>query len=104
MMAEQDVGRPRESRRRSVLELHLDVLRVIRDGTRKPTHIMYGANLSWNPMHRILRSLVSQGLIREVDVSGDRDGRSSRSYEITRKGEKVVGYINRSVELMGIDY
>lgn len=100
MMAKQDVGWLRATRRRSRLGIYLEVLGIIRGGTCKPTRIMYEANLSWNPMRGILESLVSQGLVREIDVGGGRDGRSSRRYEITRKGENVVGYFRRGRDLL----
>ena len=89
-----------QSRRRSRLEIYLDILRVISDGTDKPTRIMYGANLSWKPTARILGSMVSQGLISEIDTSNDRDRRSKRRYEITPKGENVARYFRRGREFL----
>ena len=44
-------------RRRSKLEVYLDVLWTIKNGTRKPTRIMYESNLSWKPLQRTLDSL-----------------------------------------------
>ncbi len=82
------------SRRRSKLEIYVEVLSVIKGGTSKPTRIMYEANLSWKPVQSVLRSLVAQGLIEEVDTTErrGRDKRSSRLYDITQKGEDVVKY------------
>jgi len=91
------------TRRRSKLEIYLDVLWIIKDGTRKPTRIMYGANLSWKPLQRILNSMVSQDLIREVDVRGGRDKRTSRCFEITQKGENVIKYFNRAKDLLELE-
>ena len=90
------------TRRRSKLEIYLDVLWIIKNGTRKPTRIMYGANLSWKPLKQILSSLVSQGFIREVDVRDSRDKRTSTCYEITQKGENVVKYFHRAKELLDL--
>ena len=91
------------TRRRSKLEIYLEVLWIIKDGTRKPTRIMYGANLSWKPLHQILRSMVSQGLIKEIDTRDSRDKRTSRHYEITQKGENVVKYFNRAKSLLELE-
>jgi len=55
---------------------------------------MYQANISWQPLIRVLRSMRSQGLVREVDTreEGRRDKRTSKVYEITMKGENVIKY------------
>lgn len=91
------------ARRRSKLEIYLDVLWTIKSGTRKPTRIMYGANLSWKPLQRILNSMVDQGLVREVQPRGKRDKRSSVTYEITQKGENVVRYFNGAKNLLELE-
>lgn len=91
------------TRRRSKLEIHLDVLWIIKNGTKKPTRIMYGANLSWKPLQRILQSMVSQDLIREIDAQSNRDKRTSIFYEITQKGENVVKYFNRAKDLLELE-
>lgn len=89
--------------RRSKLEIYLDVLWAIKKGTRKPTRIMYEANLSWKPLQRILKSMISQGLIFEFDASGERDKRTSNVYEITQKGENIVNYFNRGKEFLKLE-
>jgi len=91
------------TRRRSKLEIYLDVLWIVKNGTRKPTRIMYGANLSWKPLQRILQSMVSQGLIRELETLENRDKRTNRCYEITQKGENVVRYFNRAKDLLQLE-
>ena len=91
------------TRRRSKLEIYLDVLWIIKNGTRKPTRIMYGANLSWKPLQRILNSMVSQGLIREVDTTDNRDKRTNTCFEISQKGENVVKYFNRAKDLIELE-
>ncbi len=81
--------------RRSKLEIYLEVLQVIKGGTSKPTRIMYNANLSWQPLMQMLNSLISQDLIREIDLTLEgrkRDKRTSRLYEITMKGEQLMRY------------
>ena len=51
--------------RRSKLEIYLDVLWIIKNGTKKPTRIMYGANLSWKPLMKNLEFMIKQGLLRK---------------------------------------
>ncbi len=63
---------------------------------------MYSANISWQPMMQMLNSLISQDLIREIDVSLEgrkRDKRTSRLYEITMKGERVIRYFKEAKDL-----
>lgn len=86
--------------RRSKLEIFIDVLMIIKNGTNKPTNIMYGANLSWKPMQKILHSMVSHGILREIDTRDDHDKRTIKCYEITQKGEKVIKYFNRRKSLI----
>ncbi len=91
--------------RRSKLEIYLEVLQIIKGGTSKPTRIMYNANISWQPLMRVLGSMMKQGLVREIDVSDTgrkRDRRTTKIYEITMKGEQVVRYFKGAKEL-GID-
>jgi len=81
--------------RRSKLEIYLEVLNIIKSGVSKPTRIMYQANISWQPLVRILSSMVSQELIEQIDTSElgrKRDKRTSKIYNITMKGEKVIRY------------
>ncbi len=91
------------TRRRSKLEIYLDVLRVIKGGVRKPTRIMYGANLSWKPLQQVLQSLLDQGLIIEIDVSDGGDKRTTKHYEITQKGENVLRYFDRARRLIELE-
>lgn len=87
--------------RRSKLEIYLEVLQIIKSGTSKPTRIMYQANISWQPLMRVLGSMISQGLVNEIDttsVGRRRDKRTSRIYEITMKGEQVLKYFKGAKE------
>jgi predicted transcriptional regulator len=81
--------------RRSKLEIYLEVLNIIKNGTYKPTRIMYQANISWQPLMRVLGSMISQGLVDETDMKKQnrkRDKRTSKIYRITLKGEQVIRY------------
>ncbi len=91
--------------RRSKLEIYLEVLQIIKGGTSKPTRIMYNANISWQPLMRVLGSMMNQGLVREIDVRDTgrkRDKRTTKIYEITMKGEQVVRYFS-GAKALGID-
>ena len=89
---------------RGAFEIRMDVLRIVQK-EKKPTRIMYGANLSWNPLQRVLEELAEAGLIRAIDadrvVRTRKDRRTRYLYELTPKGEKVLaGYeqINRTLK------
>ncbi len=79
----------------------MEVLQIIKGGTSKPTRIMYQANISWQPLMKVLGSMVSQGLVSEIDTTSmgrRRDKRTSKIYEITMKGEQVLKYFKGAKE------
>jgi predicted transcriptional regulator len=87
------------SARRSKFEIYVDVLIEIKNGSQKPTKIMYGANLSWKPLQQILKSLVQQNLI--IEFEGTRkDKRTKSRYQLTNKGENVVRYFIKARNLV----
>ena len=90
-------------RRRSKLEVYLDVLWTIKSGTQKPTRIMYESNLSWKPLQRTLNSLASQGLVAEYEPDDNRDRRTTICYELTQKGENVLKYFKRAEDLLELE-
>ncbi|MEM2423559.1 MAG: winged helix-turn-helix domain-containing protein [Candidatus Bathyarchaeia archaeon] len=81
-------------RKRSKLEVYLDVLRAVNKGESKPTRIMYKTNLSWVPLQEILDFLVSQDLLREEESS------KRKEYFITEKGKRVLAYLNGLANLL----
>lgn len=91
------------SGRRSQLAVYLDVLRIIKEGTEKPTRIMYGANLSWIPLKKVLTSMISQGLITEIESSNKGDKRTKKTYKITQKGMNVLRYFYKAKELLPLE-
>ncbi|MEM3019673.1 MAG: winged helix-turn-helix domain-containing protein [Candidatus Bathyarchaeia archaeon] len=76
--------------RRSKLETCMDIIRAVADGYRKPTHIMYRANLSWVRMQRYLRLLVDQGYVRKSKSS------EGILYHPTEKGIKLLAYFQKA--------
>ena len=89
--------------RRSKLEIYINVLQVIKEGTTKPTPIMYGANLSWKSLQSVLSSMVKQDRVIEVDESESRDKRTIRVYQVTSKGDSVIRYFNQARGLIEVD-
>jgi len=85
------------TRKRSRLQIYLNVLKVIAKGVQKPTNIMYKCNLSWIPLMEILNSLLSQGLIERMDYD------KRRIYEITEKGKNVLRYFEKAEDLIIIE-
>lgn len=86
------------TRKRSRLEIYLDILRAIERGENKPTRIMYRTNLSWMPLQKIFGSMISQELIRRIEA--DR----RKEYVITEKGKNVLRYFQEMMGLLKIEY
>ena len=70
--------------RRSLLQIRVDILRVVMEGYGKPTQIMYKANLSWNVLQTQLKSFLEADLLK-VEEYGSR-----RMYIITPRGTDMV--------------
>ncbi len=77
--------------RRSILQIRVDILKVIAEGYGKPTQIMYKANLSWNVLQAQLKSFAEGGLLK-VEEYGSR-----RRYIITPRGVEMVRSYQRVV-------
>ena len=78
--------------KRSTLEIHLEVLRVIEKGTCKPTRIMYSTNLAWNPLIKILKSLLQQGLIQSTKKA------NRERFEITDKSRTTLSHFKMALD------
>lgn len=75
-------------RRRSKLEIAIDILDAIAEGRDRPTRIMYSANTSWIPLQQLLEMLLTCGLIIERNHNG------ARRYLLTEKGAKTLTYFD----------
>lgn len=82
------------ARKRSKLELYLEVLRAVSRGVSKPTNIMYKCNLSWASSKEILDALVEQSLLSVIDNEG------RKIYRITERGRKVLEYFVKAQDLL----
>ncbi len=66
------------------MEIMGDILKVVSDGSARPTQIMHGANLTWPPLMLHLEMLLRKRLLtRETD--GDKS-----TYRVTPKGRDVL--------------
>ena len=81
--------------RRSKTRIYVDMLMAIirKGGTTKPTHIMYGANLSHDRLKNYLHFLLERGFIEEVSVEG------RAYYRVTDKGRQFIIEFNKMKEL-----
>ena len=73
-------------KKRNKLQIIHDILNVIKEknGTIKPTHILYKSNLSYQMMDEYLKELIEKDFIKETTNKKD------RSYAITEKGLKFL--------------
>ena len=88
-------------KRRSKLEVCLDILGVIANGESKPTRIMSATNMSWKQLHVEFDKMIERELISVVEVANEtsnrrRDKRSKLEYKLTQKGENVLKYMRRT--------
>ena len=74
-------------RKRSRMEIIADILSIIQSkrGKIKPTHLMYGANLSHNQMNGYLSELIKNKLIEKLTND---DGK--QLIIITKKGQEFL--------------
>ncbi len=99
-MSAQELGHKKYQKpvRRTRLEICLNILRTVKKGERKPTRIMYAANISWSPLQKILTSMVSSEFIREIEYEGNK--RTTKHYEITQSGLNVLNYWDKGTDLL----
>lgn len=74
------------AKKRNRLEVIRDILTVIKqkNGTIKPTHILYKSNLSYAMMEEYLQELLDKEFITEGTKAGH------KSYSITEKGNEYL--------------
>jgi len=86
---------------RSRVQIMIDILKVIhKRGKARPTHILYGANLSHDRLKKYLRELEENGLIIKEALGG------YVVYRLTSKGLRLLreyDKIRRFAEAFGIE-
>ena len=80
----QPVSKSFSEGRRSILQIRVDILKVVAEGYGKPTQVMYRANLSWNVLQAQLKSFIETEMLI-VEEYGSR-----RRYIITPKGAEML--------------
>jgi predicted transcriptional regulator len=71
--------------RRSPIEMVCDVLGVLSDGPKRPTHILYKANMSWRVLSSYLDYLIDKGMVEKDNDEGKR-----MVYRLTEKGRSIL--------------
>ncbi len=87
-------------KRRSKLEVCLDILAAINNGETKPTRIMSATNMSWKQLHQEFEQLIESELIMVTDATSEKvgrrdDKRSKFRYHLTPKGTNVLRYLKK---------
>jgi predicted transcriptional regulator len=89
--------------RRSKLEMHVDVLKVLaRHGPLKLTHIMYKANVNCSVLKEYLDFLIQHNLVEE-QTSHKKRHKTRVVYAITKRGRTVLKHfreINTALQMI----
>jgi predicted transcriptional regulator len=89
----------RHQPRRSLLQVRMEILKVVNNGFGKPTQIMYKSNISWVVLQSQLKAFVAGGLLNMAAYG------SRRRYSITEKGiEMVKAYDKVAGEMLGVGH
>lgn len=93
-------------KRRSKLEIYLDILGVIQSGENKPTRIMTKTNMAWSQIQEEFLDLAERGLILVTDAQDfgprrKRDKRSKYNYHLTKQGENILRYFRKDAAGLG---
>ncbi len=80
--------------KRSKIQIFVDILRVIhRKEKAKPTHVLYGANLSHVRLKKYLNVLLANQFIEQISES------NRTYYKLTNKGYKYLQEFKKVQEL-----
>ena len=91
--------------KRESLEVIHDILTAVqaKNGTIKPTHIMYKANLSHQMLNEYLTDLLERGFLEEQEVKTKKS--KGKTYSLTDKGFdylKEYSLITKFMESFGL--
>jgi len=84
-------------KRRSDIEIKIDILKSLRGEPKKKTKVMYATNTSWNAFCTKLKELIAAGLVEEKAVSSQGD---EVYYSLTTDGLKVIELFDTLVNKM----
>ncbi len=74
--------------RRNKLEIYIEILNIAKEQV-GPTRIMYGCNMSWNPIKKCISELVDLNLLRAIPTTGKR-----KEYVTTDNGIEALNVAN----------
>ena len=85
-------------KRRSTLEVRLEILGVIHNGETKPTRIMYAPNMTYAQVKQEFEQLLEGDIIVVTDAEDEYSGRKGEKrskicYYLTSKGTNVLRYL-----------
>lgn len=93
-------------KRRSKLEIYLEILSVIHSGESKPTRIMTKTNMAWSQIQEEFTGLANRGLVIVEDANTHstrrrKDKRSKLQYRLTPQGENILRYFRKEASGLG---
>ena len=71
-------------KRRSKMEIYIDIIQAASLQPLRPTHMMKAANISYNELRSIVEALEVKGLISEENTLG------GKYYQATKEGLRVL--------------
>ena len=83
------------SLQRSRFEIYRELLTQVHNGNCHPTRMMYSTELPWPAFNQVMRTLISQELLAEVEDQVDKSSRAK--YRITEKGERFLKYLGEAL-------
>ena len=86
---------------RSEIELCVDILRCIDSGRQKPTHVMYGVNVSWTRSREIINYLIEREFIEEKPYKTKRTKRRRVVYSLTPAAQKLLRQVADLEKVLG---
>ncbi|OGD55740.1 hypothetical protein A3K78_07190 [Candidatus Bathyarchaeota archaeon RBG_13_52_12] len=84
------------SLRRSRFEIYRELLTQVHNGNVHPTRMMYSTELPWPAFNQVIKTLISQEFLSEVEDQVDK--RSGARYRVTEKGERFLEYLGKALD------
>jgi predicted transcriptional regulator len=68
----------------------------VHNGNCQPTRMMYSTELPWPVFNQVMKTLISQKFLAEVEDQVDK--RSRARYRITEEGERFLEYLGKALD------
>jgi predicted transcriptional regulator len=82
---------------RDKLRIIIDILRAVKEGKEKITHITFKCNLTPSSTKKYLKWLVEKELITEME------NRGNKTYKISEKGERILEHFEKVEEEISLE-